>query len=369
MPVLFSTLPGQGGQHIAIASLNTAHRLNALSNEAVRLLSAQLKRWAHDPQIACVLLRGEGAKAFCAGGDVVELAQLCRAAPGQIPELARQFFAEEYRLDYQLHHYPKPLLCWGHGHVLGGGMGLLQSAAIRILTPSSQLAMPEISIGLYPDVGASWFLARLPGRLGLFLALTASRLNAFDALELGLADRFLAEDQLPALQDGLCRLDWRQQPKALHLLLQDLEKRNPTPRPAPQWSARRAQINRLLDVATLPEAWQAIAALIDDPDPLLARAALNLRQGCPLSAQLIDRQLKRARYLSLAEVFRMEYALSLNCCVSPEFAEGVRAQLIDKDRQPRWQWPDIEAIDDALIERHFAPCWPGEHPLAELKPF
>lgn len=366
MKLVCSELSGQNGQRIALACLNTPHSLNALSHEVVLQLGQQLKRWAQDPQIACVLLRGEGAKAFCAGGDVVELATQCCAAPGQVPPLAQQFFADEYRLDYQLHHYPKPVLCWGHGYVLGGGMGLLQGASIRIVTPSSRLAMPEISIGLYPDVGGSWFLARLPGRLGLFLALTASPINASDALELGLADRFLGDDQYSELVEGLCQLNWHHQPQALHQLLHRLEQRCTASRPQPVWTVLRSQIDALLDVASLPEAWHRLVALADQPDSPLSRAARTLRDGCPLSAYLIWEQLKRARYLSLAQVFRMEYALSLNCCASPEFAEGVRARLIDKDQQPRWQWPDLDSIDAALVERHFAPCWAGDHPLADL---
>ncbi|MCE6982362.1 enoyl-CoA hydratase/isomerase family protein, partial [Pseudomonas frederiksbergensis] len=122
---------------------------------------------------------------------------------GRVPPLAAQFFSAEYRFDYHLHTYPKPLICWGHGHVLGGGMGLLQGANVRVVTPSSRLAMPEISIGLYPDVGGSWFLSRLPGKLGLFLGLTGAPINATDALDLGLADRLLGESQQEELLDDL----------------------------------------------------------------------------------------------------------------------------------------------------------------------
>ncbi|WP_148058776.1 enoyl-CoA hydratase/isomerase family protein, partial [Pseudomonas protegens] len=124
-----------------------------------------------------VLLRGNGAKAFCAGGEVRSLSQACLAHPGAVPPLAGHFFAPEYRLDYRLHTYPKPLICCGHGYVRGGGMGLLQGAGLRIVTPSSRLAMPEISIGLYPDVGASWFLSRMHGKLGLFLCLTGAHMT------------------------------------------------------------------------------------------------------------------------------------------------------------------------------------------------
>ena len=211
MAIHCEVLTGADGARIGIATLDAPKALNALNLPMIEVLGEQLHSWASDPGVVCVLLRGNGAKAFCAGGDVRALAQACLARPGSVPALAATFFAAEYHLDYRLHTYPKPLLCWGHGHVLGGGMGLLQGANVRIVTPSSRLAMPEISIGLYPDVGASWFLARLPGKLGLFLGLTGAPINARDALDLGLADRFFGEEQQEALLEELLQLNWQEQ--------------------------------------------------------------------------------------------------------------------------------------------------------------
>ena len=367
MNVTFEERPGLNGFRIGIASLDAEKSLNALTLPMIEALDARLRQWAEDEQIACVLLRGNGSKAFCAGGDVVQLVQQCREHPGEVPPLARRFFADEYRLDHRIHTYPKPLLCWAHGHVLGGGMGLMQGAAIRIVTPSSRLGMPEINIGLYPDVGGSWFLARLPGRLGLFLGLTASGINARDALDLDLADRFLREDQQETLIEGLVQMNWRHQaPEQLSSLLRALEQEARPDLPEAQWLPRRERLDALLDLADLPAAWHALTALQDDADPLLARAAKTLAAGCPLTAHLVWEQIRRARHLSLAEVFRMEYAMSLNCCRHPEFPEGVRARLIDKDQAPKWHWPDPAAIPRAVIEAHFAPVWEGTHPLADL---
>ncbi|AYC33934.1 enoyl-CoA hydratase/isomerase family protein [Pseudomonas cavernae] len=367
MNVIFEELSGQHGARIGIASLDAEPSLNALSLPMIEALDAQLRSWAADPEIVCVLLRGEGPKAFCAGGDVVQLVQACRAHPGEVPPLATRFFADEYRLDHLIHTYPKPLLCWAHGHVLGGGMGLMQGASIRIVTPSSRLAMPEISIGLYPDVGGSWFLSRLPGKLGLFLGLTATQINARDALDLGLADRFLADDQQPDLLKGLQQLNWQEQ-SALQLnsLLQALAHEAEVELPDAQLLPRRDYLDHLLDVADLPSAWRAITALHGDHDPLLARAAKTLAAGCPLSAHLVWEQLQRARHLSLAQVFQQEYSMSLNCCRHPEFPEGVRARLLDKDNAPRWHWADVAAIPPAVIEAHFQSTWNGSHPLADL---
>lgn len=367
MNLQFEERPSLHGYRIGIASLDAEKSLNALSLPMIEALDERLKSWASDPDIACVVLRGNGTKAFCAGGDVVQLVNRCREHPGEVPPLARRFFADEYRLDHRIHTYPKPFICWAHGHVLGGGMGLIQGAGIRIVTPSSRLGMPEINIGLYPDVGGSWFLARLPGRLGLFLGLTAASINARDALDLNLADRFLRDDQQGALLEGLVQLNWRERPHAqLHSLLRALENEARPEQPAAQWLPRRERIDELLDVADLPTAVQAIGALQQDDDALIARAAKTLAQGCPLTAHLVWEQIRRARHLSLAEVFRMEYAMSLNCCRHPEFPEGVRARLIDKDQTPHWHWPDVAAIPREVIDAHFAPAWDGEHPLADL---
>ncbi|MCC6073608.1 enoyl-CoA hydratase/isomerase family protein [Pseudomonas sp. GCM10022188] len=367
MNVTFEERPACHGQRLGIATLNAEKSLNALSLSMLEALEQRLQAWQDDAGIACVVLRGSGDKAFCAGGDVRQLAEASRAHPGEVPPLARRFFADEYRLLHRLHHYRKPLLCWGHGYVMGGGLGLLQSAGLRIVTPSSRLAMPEIGIGLYPDVGAGWFLSRLPGRLGLFLGLSGCALNARDALDLGLADRFLLDEQQHALLHGLAQLNWGEQAaQQLHSLLQALEGDALAHLPSAELLPRRERIDRLLDVADLPAAWHALTALADDSDPLLARAATTLRGGCPLTAHLVWEQRQRAPRLSLAEVLRMEYAMSLNCCRYPEFAEGVRARLIDKDNQPRWHWPDVAAVPAAVVEAHFAPTWEGEHPLAEL---
>ncbi|MCY1402211.1 Fatty acid oxidation complex subunit alpha [compost metagenome] len=367
MNLQFEERTGVDGARLGIATLNAEKSLNALSHPMIEVLREQLDTWALDPEIVCVLLRGEGAKAFCAGGDVRSLIEACRHHPGKVPPLAANFFADEYRLDYRLHTYPKPVICWGHGYVLGGGMGLLQGASIRIVTPSSRLAMPEISIGLYPDVGASWFLARLPGKLGLFLGLTGAHINGRDALDLDLADRFLGEEQQGELIEGLLQLNWQEQTAMqLNSLLKALEQEALAKLPGAQWLPRRHKIDALLDVSDPVCAWRAISRLQHDSDALLSRAAKTLSEGCPLTAHLVWQQITRARHMSLAQVFQMEYTMSLNCCRHPEFSEGVRARLIDKDNKPHWHWPDIATIPEAVIEAHFTKAWEGRHPLADL---
>jgi len=367
MNLQFEELTGVDGARVGIASLDAEKSLNALSLPMLEALADKLDAWEQDPQVVCVLLRGNGPKAFCAGGEVRGLVEACRKQPGEVPALAKHFFAAEYRLDYRLHTFSKPLICWGHGYVLGGGMGLLQGANIRIVTPSSRLAMPEVSIGLYPDVGASWFLSRLPGKLGLFLGLTGAHSNARDALDLGLADRFMLDDQQPALIDGLLQLNWQEQtPVQLNSLLKALQQEAIGQLPAAQWLPRRQRIDDLLDVSDVVAAWRAISTLATQDDAPLAKAGKTLAEGCPLTAHLVWEQLQRARHMSLSEALQMEYSMSLNCCRHPEFSEGVRSRLIDKDNQPRWHWPDVASIPEPVIQAHFAKAWEGRHPLADL---
>lgn len=367
MHVTLEQRPALHGMQIAIATLDAVQQLNALSLPMIEALLDQLRRWAAEPAVACVLLRGNGARAFCAGGDVRHLAQACHAEPGTVPLLAERFFADEYRLVHLMHHYPKPLICWGHGYVMGGGMGLLQAATTRIVTPDSRLAMPEVAIGLHTDVGASWFLPRLPGKLGLFLGLTGTHINARDALDIGLADRCLMSDQQPELIEGLVQINWQDQAdRQLHSLLQALTKQATEQFPKARLMPRRGRIDELLDVADLPQAWQALTAIQRDPDEVFAQAAHNLINGCPLSAHLIWAQQERGRKRSLTQALQMEYALSLNCCRHPEFAEGVRARLIDKDNHPIWHWRDVYSIPSAIVDAHFEPTWDGAHPLIGL---
>ncbi|WP_028696731.1 enoyl-CoA hydratase/isomerase family protein [Pseudomonas cremoricolorata] len=367
MSVLCEVLTGADGADIGVATLDAPNTLNALTLGMIETLDQQLRAWADDPNVVCVLLRGNGSKAFCAGGDVRSLATACHRQPGCVPAEAARFFAAEYTLDYHLHTYRKPLLCWAHGHVLGGGMGLLQGAGVRIVTPGSRLAMPEISIGLYPDVGASRFLGRLPGKLGLFLALTGAPINARDALDLGLADRVWADDKQAELLDDLLQVNWQEQTALqLNSLLRTGHRCASAQLPVAQWLPRRGLIDELLDVSDAPSAWRALAGLRHHPDPLLAAAGEQLQRGCPLTAHLIWEQLQRARHLSLSQTLQMDYALSLNCCRHPEFAEGVRARLIDKDHAPRWHWPDAAQVPAAVVEAHFSKVWEGRHPLADL---
>lgn len=369
MDVIFEELATAHGGHLGLITLNAEKSLNALTLSMVEQLLSGVQRWAEDPNIVCLLIKGQGERAFCAGGDVRQLVAGCQAHPGAVSPSVARFFETEYRLDHLLRHYPKPVISWGHGYVLGGGMGLSQSASQRIVTPNTRLGMPEIIIGLYPDVGASWFFSRLPGKIGLFLALTGVQINAQDALDLNLAEYCLAHSQQSALIQGLLHINWQQHSTLqLHSLLSSLRQARSEACPEPQILPRQARIDALLDTPELSIAWQNFKNLCHDSDPLMAQAARQLTEGSPLSASLIWEQMRRARYLSFTEAMQMEYALSLNSCRYPDFTEGVRARLIERDNAPRWHWPDLQSVPATVVEALFQPAWTGSHPLADLKP-
>src|SRR5690606_32749789 len=210
-PVLFEEKTAANGLRVAFATLNAPQTLNGLSLEMVDLLAERLSAWSRDEGVAMVVLQGAGGKAFSAGGDLHGLYRSMREHQGQgawANPLARDFFEREYRLDYQIHTYPKPILCWGHGIVMGGGVGLMVGASHRVVSETTRLAMPEISIGLFPDVGGTWMLSRLAGGVGLFMALTGAQLRAADCQLLGLADYTLDSSQWEALLAGIRGSSW-----------------------------------------------------------------------------------------------------------------------------------------------------------------
>ena len=244
-------------------------------------------------------------------------------------------------------------------------MGLMQASQFRLVTPKSRLAMPEITIGLFPDVGASWFLNRLPGKTGLFLGLTGVHLNARDALDLGLADRFVDADReqvLDALAETHYQDDRDANRRQLHRTLQDLATRPDSLTPAVM--DHLDTINTLCDAATVNEVVHRILEH-KQCDGWLDKARATLADGCPQTAHLVWEQLRRSRHLSLAEVFRMEWCLAVQCTLHADFREGVRALLIDKDGKPRFRHRDVDQVDPEYIDGFFRN--PAEtHPLADL---
>lgn len=370
--VLFEERPTRSGHRIGIATLNAGKSLNALTLPMIRRLDPQLQQWAVDAGIACVVLRGAGEKAFCAGGDVRLLRDAALAGKGQPHNpVAQAFFSEEYRLDYRIHRYPKPLLVWGSGIVMGGGLGLMAGASHRVVTETSRIAMPEITIGLFPDVGGSYFLSRMPGRLGLFLGLTGAALNGADALAVGLADHFLQSADRDAVLAALGEADWHDDAEydraALTRCLNGFAEHAKATQPESNVTKHHDAIEHLASGDTLAAVVAQITSYSGD-DAWLHKAAAGLRAGSPTSAGLVWQLQQRAKDMSLADVFRLELVVALQCVAHPDLPEGVRALLIDKDNQPHWTPTKLAALTPQWIDAHFAIPWPaGEaHPLADL---
>ncbi|WNL40762.1 enoyl-CoA hydratase/isomerase family protein [Halomonas sp. PAMB 3264] len=367
--VLFDEHATDDGHIVGEITLNAERSLNALTLEMIELMRPQLAAWQEDARVVAIVLDSAGEKAFCAGGDVVSLYKSITG--DQDPHFPERFFESEYRLDYELHTYPKPIVCWGSGIVMGGGMGLLSACSHRIVTETSRLAMPEVTIGLYPDVGASWFLNRLPVGTGRFLAMTGGAVNAVDAVHLGLADRCISSDQYPALMASLTQARWQQEGTidaqgVVNRTLRELEQASKTTfldLDTPVLNATPL-IRELMDHDTTEQIVAAILA-VESEDSWFSRAQKTLAHGSPVSIALIDEQLKRAKYMSLAEVFRSELALSVQCCRHKEFPEGVRALLVDKDGSPAWSYPDVASVEQFFIDELLASPW-QTNPLETL---
>ncbi|MDX1757935.1 MAG: enoyl-CoA hydratase/isomerase family protein [Marinobacter sp.] len=363
MPIQVQELPCQSGV-IGVLTLDSPATLNALTEAMIDDMQATLDRWEQDPQICLVLLDANGDRGFCAGGNILALYQAISTGDQDTPQ---RFFSKEYRLMYQLHRFAKPVVGWAHRVVMGGGMGLLSACRYRLVTPDLMMAMPEISIGLFPDVGASWFLNRLPAGLGLFLGLTGARLNAADALRVGLADFAVQPGHKASLLDQIQSQSWTGNvagdDNRLHRLLNRLEGPKHAEMPASNLANHERRIAYLCRQGELPE---IVDRLLNEPDgdAWWQSAIANLREGCPVTAWLVNEQLQRAQQMSLKDVLAMELAMALTCCRRPDLPEGIRARLVDRDQAPRWSHPTVREVEQEVVAAHFTAPWPeGECPL------
>jgi enoyl-CoA hydratase/carnithine racemase len=348
---------------VARITLNRPQALNSLTLNIVRELSERLAAWQDDDSIQAVLARGAGEKAFCAGGDV-------RAIQGYFKEGKPEhldFFAEEYRLDYLIHRYEKPYVALMNGIVMGGGMGIAQGAALRIATDRTRMAMPETTIGLFPDVGASYFLSRLPGALGIYLGVSGRELRAADILAAGLADVYIETDALSRFEGELEQIQWSSNPMLdVESIARKLAR---TPPPPPELAVLRDAIDLHFSELTIADIVASLTSEQRAPYADWAKQTLEaMARRSPTMLSVTLAQLHRAKRMSLADCFRMELGMVHECFQQGDFMEGVRALLIDKDNSPRWNPPTLEAVASEQVERFFAARWPREgHPLKDLK--
>lgn len=370
--VLFEEREAANGKRVCIATLNSPRTLNGLSLAMAELLDAKLIKWANDDTIAMVVLQGAGEKAFCAGGDLhglYEGMQVDNPRDGgaiRADSHAGRFFECEYRLDHRIHTWPKPVLCWGHGIVMGGGIGLMSGASHRVVSDRSRMAFPEITVGLYPDVGGSWLLNRVPGQGGLFLALTGAPLNAGDAIHAGMADHYITEERREEVMAVLASTPWSDDDAANRALLTTLLSGFASAAEVGPLQQHAAVVDEVCAGDDLQTMVEAIAA-IEAEDKWLQTAKATLAAGSPGSARLGFELQRRARGLSLADTFRLEYIVSLHCAAHGDFAEGIRALLIDKDRNPQWNPATLAEATSAWADTFtIAPWARNEHPLADL---
>ena len=316
--VVFQEYLAENGLRIGRATLSAPSSLNALTLEMIEALYQRLIEWQQASQVVAVVLDGDGGRAFCAGGDIRKLqASVLESNYGHNP-YGERFFSREYRLDYLIHTFNKPVLCWGAGIVMGGGIGLMAGASHRVVTPSSKLAMPEVSIGLFPDVGGSWILNCMPGQAGLFLGVTGARLNAGDALFCGLADRLLEDQALPDVIDQIQKQPWMQPDaegsvhngRLMTQLLRRIEYEQAVNSPVSMVKEHFDEIQHVTDV---DEPEEMLLRLKEKSGEWWGKATSGLAQGCPVTAALVFEQLKRGKHLSLADVFRMELNMAVQC--------------------------------------------------------
>ena len=348
--------------HVAFITLNRPGALNALSLGMIQRLRALFSQYSADAEVYAVLITGAGDKAFCAGGDIRALYRSFKDAGS----LHSEFFTAEYPLDYQLYSYPKPYLVLMDGITLGGGLGLAQGSSFRIVGERTQMAMPEVAIGFFPDVGGSYFLSRLPGRLGTYLALTGVQIQAADARYCQLADVHLAPDAIASIIRDLSDLRWS------HDRVADL-RRFLQARAATAISPPLAALRTAIDAHfSQPTVLRILASLDSETRGEYAGWAREtvqiMRSRSPTMVSVTLRQLQRGAALNLAACFRMELGMAAHCFEQGDFIEGVRAVLIDKDNLPRWRPDRLEDVTEKMIEDFFRERWAADaHPLAALE--
>ena len=324
--------------------------LNAITLTMVRAIAHALDTWEHDQDVRCIVVEAAGERAFSAGGDIRQLYEQGRAGDhaGQLA-----FWREEYLLNCRIKEYPKPYIALIDGIVMGGGVGVSLHGSHRVAGDRMTFAMPEVGIGFFPDVGATYFLPRLPDATGTYLALTGARIKTGDAVSLGLADAYVPSGQLKALAQALADSG-------------DVESTiarfRETP-PAASLAQHRAVVDRCFAASTVGGILERLDA---DGSDFARAAAKAIREKSPTSLAIALRQMQLGKSLDMPEAMLTEFRIVSRVCRGTDFLEGVRATIIDKDMNPRWQPADIEAVTEADVDAYFAPL--GEDELMPAQP-
>jgi enoyl-CoA hydratase len=334
--------------------LNRPKVLNALSAAQYHYLTELLTAWEEDPMVALVLLEGAGERAFCAGGDI-RMVWDARASGDHA--FNRDIFRTEYRLNRRIHCYPKPFVSLLDGIVMGGGAGLSINGTWRVATESTRFAMPETGIGFFPDVGATHFLGRCPGRFGLYLGLTGARLGPADCLWAGIATHFVPLEHMEALREGLRAAAGSEDARGAAAEVLASLHRDPGPGPMAQ---RADEINRCFGQDSLNEILEALRA---EKSEWAWDTVEELTSRSPTSLVVTYRQLSEGRGLAFDDAIRREFRLAWRFLAGRDLYEGIRAQVVDKDRRPVWSPASLSEVEDFTVEGYFASLGCDELPL------
>jgi enoyl-CoA hydratase len=334
---------------VGVITLNRPKALNALDHAMCLAIDAALKVWANDDRVAAVLIRGAGDRAFCAGGDVRAVREdgLAWKRGTSDGALTRDFFRDEYRMNRRIAAFPKPYIALIDGITMGGGVGLSVHGRYRVATERTLIAMPETAIGLFPDVGASFILPRLPGEIGTYLALTGGRIKAADALSLGIATHLTASAGIP---DLIFALIASVTPGNTASIIEDVLARYTNVAGETELTSQRPTVDRCFG---FDQVERILAALDDDGGPFAQETAATLRTMSPTSLKLTLKEMRLGRTLDLESCLRMEYRLTQSVAAGRDFYEGVRAVLVDKDHAAKWYPASLDAVDDSLVDSHF----------------
>jgi enoyl-CoA hydratase len=331
-----------------IIRLNRPRALNSLTLDMVRSIDAALSEFAADADVATVIIMGEGERGFCAGGDIRALHESGRAGTS----LAEDFWRQEFHLNHRIAAYPKPYVALMDGITMGGGVGLSSHGRHRVVTERTRFAMPETGIGYFPDVGATWLLPHALGEVGVWMGLTGLEVGAADVIHAGLADVQVASFQLPELVDTLAGLSRGANSRDVDVVLKNL---STDPGKGPL-RLNSSLIERTFRFGTVGD---IIAALKAEPSDFAAETLRAIQLRSPTSLALTLRLLHEGKQSrSLGECLRREFSACLGILQSPDFYEGIRAAVIDKDRKPKWMPSTIEAVEPAAIDRFLRPAEP-----------
>lgn len=338
---------------LGFITLNRPQALNALNLSMIRAMDAKLVEWAKDKNINAVAITGAGDRAFCSGGDVKAVAIDAKAVQEGKSDgkLTRDFFREEYILNHRVYTFPKPYISLINGIVMGGGKGISAHGSHRVVTENTLFAMPETNIGFFPDVGGGYFLPRCPGQTGCYLAMTSKRVKAIDTIYVGFGTHYVPAADLPKLLQKLSSLKWDTRKKPHDQVSKAIEEFAAEPTGESEIAPNRARIDACFAPNRVEEIFDALR---NDGTPWAEETLKILYSMSPTSLKIALRQIRLGANMPFAQVMTMEYRISQGCVKGHDFYEGIRAALIDKDRQPKWKPSKISEVPDQEVEKYFS---------------